>query len=242
MIKLQNLTPSVYYTKSRDFQFIGRLYDIVLNSVKTNADNLYNLPIGDNMDEKLLNLLAFTLGFQSRHHYNSIQLRALCSVLPLVLKNKGSLNAVIIAVNSLLYAEGIQQALDYSIDPGKSITLYLPQQLTDLNLLKDLLVYILPAGIGCRMIKEIQEVKKIETIIDTESVVRVHVFDYKTGMNDKGILITDPRDAIQVVQAADFNAQNEQVRKTFIETFNNPQDKTGVLQNALLSEVNKNGE
>ena len=55
MIKLQELTPSVYYEQSRDFQFIGRLYDIVLNYIKTNADNLYTLPIGKNMDEKLLN-------------------------------------------------------------------------------------------------------------------------------------------------------------------------------------------
>ena len=38
MIKLQDMTPDVYYNQSRDFQFIGRLYDIVLNSVKTNAD------------------------------------------------------------------------------------------------------------------------------------------------------------------------------------------------------------
>ena len=38
MIKLQNLTPEVYYKESRVFQFIGRLYDIVLNSVKTETD------------------------------------------------------------------------------------------------------------------------------------------------------------------------------------------------------------
>ena len=41
MIKLQELTPSVSYEQSRDFQFIWRLYAIVLNYVKTNADNLY---------------------------------------------------------------------------------------------------------------------------------------------------------------------------------------------------------
>ena len=170
MIKLQNLTPQIYYNQSRDFQFIGRLYDIVLNSVKTNADNLYKLPIGKNMDEKLLNLLAFTLGFQSKHHYSSKQLLAICSVLPTVLKNKGSLNAIIIAVNSILYAEGIKQALDYSFE-NNNLTLYLSQDLSDLTLLKDLLTYILPAGISCKMIKEIQEVKKIETVLTTSSTI-----------------------------------------------------------------------
>lgn len=171
MIKLQELTPRVYYEQSRDFQFIGRLYDIVLNYVKTNADNLYTLPIGKNMDEKLLNLLAFTLGFQSKHHYNSKQLLAICSVLPLILKNKGSLNAILIAVNSILYAEGINQALDYEFK-NNNLVLYLSQDLSDLTLLKDIMIYILPAGIGCDMIKEIQSVNKIETILTTKDEVK----------------------------------------------------------------------
>ena len=173
MIKLQDLTPSIYYEQSRDFQFIGRLYDIVLNYVKTNADNLYTLPIGKNMDEKLLNLLAFTLGFQSKHHYNSKQLLAICSVLPLILKNKGSLNAILIAVNSILYAEGINQALDYEFK-NNNLVLYLSQDLSDLTLLKDIMIYILPAGIGCDMIKEIQSVNKIETILTTTDEVTVY--------------------------------------------------------------------
>ena len=173
MIKLQDLTPSIYYEQSRDFQFIGRLYDIVLNYIKTNADNLYTLPIGKNMDEKLLNLLAFTLGFQSKHHYNSKQLLAICSVLPLILKNKGSLNAILIAVNSILYAEGIDQALDYEFK-NNNLVLYLSQDLSDLTLLKDIMIYILPAGIGCDMIKEIQSVNKIETILTTKDEVKVY--------------------------------------------------------------------
>lgn len=173
MIKLQELTPSIYYEQSRDFQFIGRLYDIVLNYVKTNADNLYTLPIGKNMDEKLLNLLAFTLGFQSKHHYNSKQLLAICSVLPLILKNKGSLNAILIAVNSILYAEGINQALDYEFKDN-NLVLYLSPDLSDLTLLKDIMVYILPAGIGCDMIKEIQSVNTIKTILTTKDEVTVY--------------------------------------------------------------------
>lgn len=173
MIKLQELTPSVYYEQSRDFQFIGCLYDIVLNYVKTNADNLYTLPIGKNMDEKLLNLLAFTLGFQSKHHYNSKQLLAICSVLPLILKHKGSLNAILIAVNSILYAEGINQALDYEFKDN-NLVLYLSPDLSDLTLLKDIMIYILPAGIGCDMIKEIQSVNKIETILTTKDEVTVY--------------------------------------------------------------------
>ena len=171
MIRLQDLVPNVYYEKSRDFQFIGRLFDIVLNSVKTNSDTLYNLPSGKNKDERLLNLLAFTLGFQPKHHYNSKQLEAICSVLPLVIKNKGSLNAIIIATNAILHAEGLTQSLSYSVAPGESITLYLPTQLSDLTLLSDLMNYILPAGLYCNCVKEISKVTNVETKIGIKSEV-----------------------------------------------------------------------
>lgn len=174
MIKLQDLTPEIYTKQSRDFQFIIALYDIVLNHIKTNAANLYQLPIGKNMNEQLLNLLSLTLGFKATKNYNSKQLLAICSVLPEILKNKGSINALIISANALLAAEGINQALDYSIEPKKSITLYLSQQLTDLTLLKDLLDYVLPAGISCSMVKELQSITKVETIIGVSDSVRIY--------------------------------------------------------------------
>ena len=87
MIKLQDYTPDVYYNESRDFQFIGRLYDIVLNYVKTNADLLYDLPLSDNSDSQFIELLAFTLGFQPKHKYTAKHLRAICSVFSDILRN-----------------------------------------------------------------------------------------------------------------------------------------------------------
>ena len=180
MIRLQNLTPEVYYKQSRDFQFIGRLYDIVLNSVKTNTANLYNLPIGPNMNEQLLNLLALTLGFKPKKNYNSKQLLAICSVLPEILKHKGSMQAILIAVNALLAAEEITQPLDYLIQPKKSITLYVSQKLSDLTLLTDLFEYILPAGISYNLVKENQLVTALETNIVLTDHVEVEIKPYNS--------------------------------------------------------------
>jgi hypothetical protein len=178
MIRLQNLTPEIYYRQSRDFQFIGRLYDIVLNYSKTNADNLNSLPIGDDMNESLLNLLAYTLGFKASRNYNTRQLLAICSVLPEIIRYKGSLNAIVIAVNALLSAEGTKQSLDYEIEPKKSITLYLDQNLSDLSLLRDLLNYIIPAGISCSFVKEISERRNVSTEIMIESKVDIDTQNY----------------------------------------------------------------
>ncbi len=175
MIKLQELTPEIYYKQSRDFQFIGRLYDIVLNYVKTNASNLSQLPIGDHMNERLLNLLALTLGLKTNKNYNTKQLLAICSVLPEILRKKGSVNALIVAVNALLSAEAIDQALDYVVESKTKITLYLSQQLSDLSLLRDLLDYILPAGMCCQMVRESQ----LLTIIEDKFTVADSIQVYK---------------------------------------------------------------
>jgi hypothetical protein len=174
MIRLQDLTPAVYYEQSRDFQLIGRLYDLVLNYVKTNAANLYNLPVGKNMDEQLLNLLALTLGFKPSKNYNSKQLQAICSVLPTILKHKGSIQALVIATNALLAAEGVKQPLDYTLHPKKGLTLYVAQELQNLNLLTDLLDYLLPAGISCNLVKETQKLGKAETNLEFSDTVTIY--------------------------------------------------------------------
>lgn len=149
-IELQTLTPSVYYNQSRDFQYIGRLFDIVLNSVKMNADMLYNIPLSENSDEKLTDLMAMTLGLKLKHKYPAKQLTAICSCFSEIMRNKGSLYAVELAVNALLNAEGLTKEYKVDMDVEKcKLTIYVPFQLSDTSLLRDIMDYILPAGVSC---------------------------------------------------------------------------------------------
>lgn len=163
MIKLQNLVPKVYNNQSRDFQLLSRLYDLVLNSVKTNADLIYNYPISENSDQKLIDLMALTLGFKSKHNYNLIQLTALCSAFSYIIKHKGSIESIISACNTLISAEGISNTVEYELTNNNTdLTLYIPQEVSDINLLKDLLVYILPAGMSCNFVKETRIIKQAD--------------------------------------------------------------------------------
>ena len=169
MIKLQNYTPEVYYNHSRDFQFIGRLYDIVLNSVKTNADLLYNLRNNVNFNSKLVDLLTLTLGFKSKHQYNTKQLVALCSIFPTILKNKGNIKAVQLAGQALLNAEGVTDPFNCKMI-NNTLYLFVPKKLSDLNLLYDLLDYILPAGITCEItVGVLLEPDNIDTELEVNS-------------------------------------------------------------------------
>ena len=170
LIKFQDLTPEVYYKRSRDFQYIGRLFDLVLNNAKMNTDIISSLPLNPDMDPKLLDLLALTLGFKSKHEYNTKQLAALCSIFPFVLRNKGSKLAIETACNALLNAEGITKEASIEVS-NQMVSIFLPSELSDLNLLKDLLNYILPAGMSCSLVQE-------ATLVPPSSTTLVNYQDY----------------------------------------------------------------
>ena len=170
LIKFQDLTPEVYYKRSRDFQYIGRLFDLVLNNAKMNTDIISSLPLNPDMDPRLLDLLALTLGFKSKHEYNTKQLAALCSIFPFVLRNKGSKLAIETACNALLNAEGITKEALIEVK-NQTVSIFLPSELSDLNLLKDLLNYILPAGMSCSLVQE-------ATLVPPSSTTLVNYQDY----------------------------------------------------------------
>ena len=186
LIKFQDLTPEVYYKKSRDFQYIGRLFDLVLNNAKMNTDIISSLPLNPDMDPRLLDLLALTLGFKSKHEYNTKQLAALCSIFPLVLRNKGSKFAIETACNALLNAEGITKKASIEVK-NQTISIFLSSELSDLNLLKDLLNYILPAGMSFLLIRE-------ATLVPPSSKTSV-------GYNDHVVNYTDTSKASKVLWA-----------------------------------------
>ena len=185
MIKLENSTPSVYYQMSRDFQFIGRLYDIVLNSCKTDIDSINGLPNSDNMNEILLNLLADTLGFKATKNYNYTQLYAICNALPIILKNKGSLKALFTAVNALLRAESIKDTMDYSYNTDTNcLTLFIPEQLSDITIIYDLFDYLIPAGVSVDVIRELKETVPLTTTFYLRDTVDINVLKQQATIWD----------------------------------------------------------
>ncbi len=159
MIKLQNYTPEVYYQQSRDFQYLGRLYDVVLNGVKTNADMIYDIPSSDAAGSKMIDLLALTLGFKSKHSYSVNQLAGICSIFPTILRYKGTKYAIDCVVRTLLSVEGIVKNYSIEKDVEDSFKWYVivPLELSDINLLRDLLDYIIPAGISCEVTRATTE-------------------------------------------------------------------------------------
>lgn len=161
MIRLHKYTPEVYYERSRDFQFIGRLYDVVLNSVKTNADMIrYGLPYNPQSPQELLKLMTLTLGFKPKHNYSQEQLLAICSVFSEILKNKGNIRAVQLIGEVILKTEGIlgKVACLMQYDPNLErdlpvLKIIVPEKLAEIALFYDLLEYVIPAGVTVEIVR-----------------------------------------------------------------------------------------
>lgn len=161
MIRIQKYTPEVYFEQSRDFQFIGRLYDVVLNSVKTNVDIIQNsLPFNTHSSRDLLKLLAYTLGFKPKHKYSHAQLLAICSVFSELLRNKGNIQAIYLLGETILKTEGIVGniacLMQYDLKTNKNLPtlrIIIPEQLAEIALFYDLLEYVAPVGCKIEIIR-----------------------------------------------------------------------------------------
>ena len=162
MIRFYDQVPTVYSNASRDFQYLGWLIDIVLNSVKHNVDDIYDLP-NTKADPRLTELLAMTLGFKVKRNYDQQQLAALVSIIPSILRCKGSIKAVTMAGEALLTASGAIGMFDYKIN-GNCLEVLLPKDLIDTSLFIDLLPYILPAGMTCHVVRKTQVKRNVQPI------------------------------------------------------------------------------
>lgn len=177
MLKTQTLVPEVYYKESRDFQLLGRIYDIVFNYLKNNINEL-NYTNTNQINENLIELVLSTLGFKKIHDYDINQLRGLCSIFSYIIRNKGNLNSF----NELIHMLSRVAGYSYKSEEDVSISveiledehiiqITLPPEVKNISLLLDLLDYILPAGMQLELIRKYtQQIEGIETqTISTDS-------------------------------------------------------------------------
>ena len=171
MIKTYNLVPEVYYKRSRDFQMLGRIYDVIFNYMKMNTNLINNVPYEQNIDDKLISLVTTTLGFKEMHEYNAKQLKGLCSIFADCLRNKGSLSSIRQLLNLLLNVEDEEDEADVrrDLDNPWLLNIYIPQTISDTSLFEDMLLYILPACMSYRIIKEERINKEATDVVYFES-------------------------------------------------------------------------
>lgn len=172
-MQVSKLVPEVYYKESRDFSYVGRLFEIIFNYMKTNADSMVGDIKTENINPNMLDLLVNTLGFESKHDYVVKDLINIASVFSDLIKHKGTRYAIEKAVRTLMNSQNIDSTLeiDFGVknEDDNLLVIYVPKTLKDIVLLEDLFDYILPAGWLYKFILVESESKPIRNKINVSN-------------------------------------------------------------------------
>lgn len=204
---VEKMVPEVYYRESRDFAYVGRLIEILLNYIKTGADCTavrYNTP---NLDTMLLDLYANMLGFNSKHHYNNTYLQYIISSFSTILRNKGSLEAIENCLQLLFNSQGIQNnhlgdLIERSPNDRNHLLINIPNYLTDTILLEDLFNYVLPAG----MTYQFNKISDSLGIIETEIFMNTYDNSNNASDNRSGLIANIGGSSASQISIANYDA------------------------------------
>lgn len=149
-MKVDKLVPEIYYKGSRDFGAIGRLCEVLLNYMRLGSNIVgSNLNYAD-IDSNLLELVCNTLGFIVKHKYITKDLLYISNIFTKLIKNKGTEQAIKLAISTLLASQNINNRFEITVDTEtikkNEFEIVLPEEVNDLVLLEDIFDYILPVG------------------------------------------------------------------------------------------------
>lgn len=151
-MQVEKMVPEIYYKESRDFAYVGRIFEILFNYIKTNADCIIAPTDNISIQTFCIEMLSDTVGFSKKHEYDLNDLLAIIMSFQKLLRNKGSLAAVELAVKLMMTAQKIEMIatlnkfFDFDENDPFNLLIYVPDKLSDIILLEDLFDYILPAG------------------------------------------------------------------------------------------------
>lgn len=191
-MKVEKLIPEVYFSQSRDFSYIGRLLEILYNYMKTNSDCISANNSSVDIDATTVELIALTLGFESKHRYSTKDLIYIISSFSELIRKKGTKESINTAIRLLINSQkivikDIEDFVGNITATGQDrfiLDIKIPEHLTDIILLEDLFDYILPAGMLYRFNKVIPQPPKKLSIKSSEDSDHI----YTTNQNTSEVL------------------------------------------------------
>lgn len=206
MIESKKLVPHAY-ARSRDYQVILKILDLLICACKSDIDNFVNILNPMKCKSNILPLLASYVGYKYDNKESVNTNRLIIKYYPSLIRNRGSETGIKLAtalsVNAVGDKDDIEMLsmfhIDYVEKEGKiNIYIYYPNYLSKI---RDLIEVVRPAGVRCELIpaEPIESVERIN-IMDIMSSVTYNYSDgyikslgkYKVEMdNDKNITNVD---------------------------------------------------
>jgi len=180
MIDTIKMTPIEYSAQSRDYQVIARLYTALFNLSKMYIDNNHFWTNG--IDKKLSRLRAFTLNFRNKYDWDLDDLKVVSSCFKYLMFRKGTKQALKYCIYILMRVKNLEGTItDNNITvEGNLITIKIPENLTNLGSIEDLIRYLIPAGYTYRIIQYREYNPNAITYIDLNQD-SIYTSEYNTG-------------------------------------------------------------
>lgn len=144
MIDFIKQSPPIYSKESRDYQLISRLLTALLSYSESYTNNM-NIWTND-INDKLSELRALSLNFIPKHQWPVDTLNAVTSCFKDLIRSKGSIDAIKSCFYIILRFENIESDVDIKI-VNNSIQVEIAENIEKIGAIKDLLDYIVPAGV-----------------------------------------------------------------------------------------------
>ncbi len=169
MLESKNYVPLVY-RNSRDYQAILKLFDLIINAIKSDIDNFVSLINPDRCPDHMLPLLASYVGYDYDTKESIEANRLIIKYYPYLIHNRGSETGITLAtalsVNAIGSVEDIESLSMFHIEYQKennkiNIYIYYPNYLSKI---RDLIEVVRPAGVRVELIpaNPINTIDKIE--------------------------------------------------------------------------------
>ena len=181
MFRTKDNVPEFYVNHSRDFQLLCNLKDVVFNGVKYNIDSIRHTANTMEMNNKLLHLLKSKVGFFSDFDIPEDQLRIILAAFPYIIKNKGSIKGIKYAIYTwfrLTRSSGQLMSI-ITDNTNYTITININTYPKDLDILNELLRYIIPTGYLINY--NFGQNYSFEDIFDFTENISTIVSEYKTS-------------------------------------------------------------
>lgn len=187
-IRTEFEVPSVYTEQSRDFQLLCRLYSFIFNSTKYDVDNIEKITNSHEIRTNLLPLLQTKVGFFSNLKIEDTSLRLILEAFPLMVKYKGSLQAIEWALNVFLKILNLRVSVIITKTESETqfYNMHLPDHTiviglnaafqSNANAFGEMLRYILPAGFGYYMYFY-TTVQEVLDLVEQDTVAVIYASD-----------------------------------------------------------------
>ena len=189
MFHVENNVPEINPHKSRDFQLLSKLYDLVFQSCRYSINSIEDVSDSIRCNSALLPLLSTKVGIFSDLALTDAPFRKVLSSFPYIIRYKGSLKGLRLVAN--LFQRLMNTKVVVSHTESNQILISFEETAPNLDLLFELLDYVRPTGLQVTYAVRADFPRSEVDIVSTDSVTISEKLPVYSEEKNAGVVLRD---------------------------------------------------